>query len=123
MENPERQGIKPKQAVAYSALTLALMLFIVQSGFGMIVNILKNIAIYAKLKTVTKEYKEAERINKNLNSELTSFNTSKSLESIARNNLKMSGPDEILLIINVEDLEEENIDKVTKEKNISRRKI
>lgn len=92
----------------------------------MIVNILKNIAIYAKLQTVSREHKEAIRINKNLRNELQSFNSSKSLESIARNNLKMSGPDEILLIINVEDLDEDKNTgkkktKLQDEQNISRR--
>ena len=46
MEKPDKNRIKPKQAVAYSALTLALMIFIIQAGYGMIVSVLKNIVIY-----------------------------------------------------------------------------
>lgn len=125
MEKPDKNRIKPKQAVAYSALTLVLMIFIIQSGYGMIVNVIKNIVIYTKLQKVNKEHKEAVRINKTLKFELNSFNSSKSLESIARNNLKMSGPDEILLIINVEDLEENEkaSENKKKENNIARRRI
>ena len=81
--------------------------------------------LYTKLQKVHKEHKEAVRVNKTLNFELNSFNSSKSLESIARNNLKMSGPNEILLIINVEDLEENEkaSEKKKKENNIARRRI
>ena len=40
--------------------------------------------------------------NNNLKHELDSFNSAKSLESIARNNLKMAGKNEILLILNAD---------------------
>ncbi len=124
MEKPNKKDrIKSGQAVVYSALTLILLMFIVQAGFGMIVNIIKDISIYTKLQTVEREHKEALRINRTLRSELKSFNTSKSLESIARNNLKMAGPDEILLIINEEDISGDNrVDNGEGKKNISRRR-
>lgn len=95
----EKKGENGK-TVAYSALTLVLLLFILQAGFGMIVNIFRNIDTFAKLKYVDKAYKFAFKRNKNLKYELKSFNSAKSLETIARNNLKMAGPNEVLLIIN-----------------------
>ena len=112
MENRKSENGK---TVAYSALTLVLLLFIVQSGFGMIVNIFRNIDIYAKLKYVNKAYIFATKRNKNLKHELKSFNSAKSLEAIARNNLKMAGPNEVLLVIN-SPIDTENDKKKHKDK-------
>lgn len=91
---------KNENTVAYSALTLVLLLFILQSGFGMVVNIFRNIDTFAKLKYVNGAYNFAYKRNKNLKHEINSFNSAKSLEAIARNNLKMAGDNEVLLIIN-----------------------
>lgn len=113
--------LKNKTA-AYSALTLVLLIFIIQSGFGMIINIFRNIDIFAKLKYVDQAHKSALKRNNNLKYELKSFNSAKSLEAIARNNLKMAGPNEVLLIINatnnMEKSEEEAKVKQPKEKGI-----
>ena len=70
----------------------------------MVVNILRNIDIYAKLQIVTRAHNQSLKRNKTLKYDLQSFNSAKSLESIARNNLKMAGENEILLIINQEEL-------------------
>lgn len=91
---------KSSNSVAYSALTLVLLIFIVQASFSLIMNILRNVDIYSKLMKVTHAHKFSLKRNENLKSELKSFNSAKSLESIARNNLKMAGKNEILLIIN-----------------------
>ena len=116
--------VKPQnkeKTVAYSALTLVLLIFILQAGFGMIVNILRNIDTMAKLKIVSNAHKYARTRNYNLRYEMQSFNSAKNLESIARNNLKMAGPDEILLVINQPQPKEkkaENEKNKTKEKGI-----
>ena len=65
----EKKGENGK-TVAYSALTLVLLLFILQAGFGMIVNIFRNIDTFAKLKYVNKAYNFAFKRNKNLKYEL-----------------------------------------------------
>ncbi len=89
-----------EKTVAYSALTLVLLIFILQAGFGMVVNILRNIDTFTKLKIVGNANKHSKIVNYNLRYEMQSFNSAKNLESIARNNLKMAAPDEILLVIN-----------------------
>lgn len=115
---------KPKtkeKTVAYSALTLVLLIFILQTGFGMIVNILRNIDTFTKLKIVGNANKHAKIVNYNLRYEMQSFNSAKNLESIARNNLKMAAPDEILLVINKPQPKkkaEEQTTKKPKEKGI-----
>lgn len=131
MNKPDPNKVKPRQAVAYSALTVILLVFIVQAGFSMILNIVRNIDYCNKLQIINREYKEAQKKNKNLQYELQSYNTAKSLEAIARNSLKMAANNEILLLINAEDLEAaEKQQPVKKEKvkkpvvnSISRRRI
>lgn len=97
MSDNEKKGAS---TAVYSALTLALLIFIAQTGFSLVMNILRNIDIYSKLQKVTHAHTYSVKRNNNLKNELNSFNTAKNLESIARNNLKMAGPNEILLIIN-----------------------
>lgn len=89
-----------EKTTAYSALTLVLLVFILQTSFGMVVNILRNIDTFTKLKIVGNANRHAKIVNYNLRYEMKSFNSAKNLESIARNNLKMAAPDEILLVIN-----------------------
>ena len=43
---------------------------------------------------------EAEQLNKDLKSDIKLFSKTSSLEEIARNNLKMAGEKEVLVIIN-----------------------
>ena len=107
MNKPDPNKVKPRQAVAYSALTVILLVFIVQAGFSMILNIVRNIDYCNKLQIINREYKEAQKKNKNLQYELQSYNTAKSLEAIARNNLKMAAKDEVLIIINQPNKEED----------------
>lgn len=89
-----------KPVFMYSALTLMLLIFIVQSGFGFVMNVLRNIDIYTKLQIVKKANITAINKNNTLKDETKSYNSAKSLESIARNNLKMAGENEVLLILN-----------------------
>jgi cell division protein FtsL len=119
-ENIENQNKTQKQTVAYSALTFVLLIFIIQTGFGMVINILRNIDTIAKLKIVSNAHKYAKTRNYNLKYEMQSFNSAKNLESIARNNLKMAGENEILLVINkqVKDDSPKDKKKIKKEKGI-----
>ena len=54
------------------------------------------------------KYQAAKR-NENLKQEIKNFSSASSLEAIARNNLKMAGENEVLVIINT--AEEANSDK------------
>lgn len=88
-----------KKTIAYSALTIILMIFLFQSGFGLIVNILKNINVHAQLQVVKNAHKKATNENNKLKFNIETCKSEKSLEAIARNNLKMAADDEILLSI------------------------
>ena len=84
----------------YSFLTIILLVFLCQVVFSAILNITKNISYQAKLSTIKKSKAEAEAQNEKLKKELKHFSSSESLEAIARNDLKMAGADEVLIIIN-----------------------
>ena len=91
---------KRKIGVYYSFLTFVLLFCLVQVGFGAILNVSKIIAYKAKINTMEKVRDEAETRNKELKSDIKQFSRTSSLEEIARNNLKMAGEDEVLVLIN-----------------------
>lgn len=109
-ENKEKQNIediqqtpvksKNKTGFYYSFLTLVLLFCLIQIGFGAILNISKTISYRAKISTLTKIRDEAESQNQDLKQDIKLFSSMSSLEGIARNNLKMAGEDEVLILIN-----------------------
>ena len=113
-ENAERQNIqeenarpsssknknKNKTGFYYSFLTLVLLFCLIQIGFGAILNISKTISYRAKISTLTKIRDVAEAQNQDLKQDIKLFSSMSSLEGIARNNLKMAGEDEVLILIN-----------------------
>ena len=90
---------KRKIGVYYSFLTFVLLFCLVQVGFGAILNISKIVAYKAKINTMKKVRDDAEVRNKELKSDIKQFSRTSSLEEIARNNLKMAGQDEVLVLI------------------------
>lgn len=110
-DNNEKQNIeevsvltskksKSKTGFYYSFLTLVLLFCLIQIGFGAILNISKTISYRAKISTLTKIRDEAENQNQDLKQDIKLFSSMSSLEGIARNNLKMAGEDEVLILIN-----------------------
>ncbi len=91
---------KTKSNVYYSFLTIILLICLVQIGFSAILNISKTIAYQSKVVKIKQIRDEAEKKNKKLKQEIKEFSSVKSLEAIARNNLKMAGEDEVLILIN-----------------------
>lgn len=91
---------KTKIRVYYSLLTIVLLICLAQIGFSAILNISKTISYQTKINTMKKTKFQAKRRNDNLKQEIKNFSSASSLEAIARNNLKMAGEDEVLVIIN-----------------------
>ncbi|MDD3437336.1 MAG: septum formation initiator family protein [Candidatus Gastranaerophilales bacterium] len=91
---------KTKIRVYYSLLTIVLLICLAQIGFSAILNITKTISYQTKINTMKKTKYQAMKRNENLKEEIKNFSTASSLEAIARNNLKMAGDDEVLVIIN-----------------------
>lgn len=84
----------------YSFLTIILILCLAQISFSAILNISKIIAYRQKISTISKTAEEAELRNAELKKDIKNFSSVASLESIARNNLKMASKDEVLIIVN-----------------------
>lgn len=98
VQTPIKQ--KNKTVFYYSFLTLVLLFCLIQIGFGAILNISKTISYRAKISTLTKIRDSAENQNQELKQDIKLFSSTQSLEGIARNNLKMAGEDEVLVLIN-----------------------
>lgn len=91
---------KNKVRFYYSFLTIVLLIFLAQIGISAFNNITKSISYPSKIKKMKELNKQAYAENQRLKEELEDFSSNKSLEAIARNNLKMAGEDEVLVIIN-----------------------
>ena len=92
----------------YSFLTVVLLLCLVQITVSAVINISKIISYKAKIVQITKTRDTAAALNEQLKDNIRNFSNVAGLEAIARNNLKMSGEDEVLVIINTSKKEEEN---------------
>lgn len=92
----------------YSFLTVILLLCLVQITISAVVNISKIVSYKAKIVQITKTRDAALDLNDQLKDNIKNFSNVAGIEAIARNNLKMSGEDEVLVIINSQkDNEEE----------------
>jgi len=81
-------------------LTIVLLLCLAQISFSAILNISKIIAYKQKIATIIRTEEEAENRNIELKKDIKNFSSIATLESIARNNLKMASKDEVLIIVN-----------------------
>lgn len=89
-----------KTGFYYSFLTIVLLFCLIQIGYGAILNIGKIISYQGKKVTLENLLKNTKDRNQDLKSEKKLITSDNSLEGIARNNLKMAGEDEVLIIIN-----------------------
>ncbi len=119
----QQNNNQPRKKKFYSLLTIVLLICIIELTVSAIQNINKNINFVSKIKGLEQKRDEELTKNKQLKSELENFNSATTLESIARNNLKMAGENEILIIINKpteEQIQEINVNN--KDKNNKKRK-
>lgn len=105
--NKEERLSKPKTAASknnagfyYSFLTIVLLLCLVQITISAVLNVSKIISYKAKIIQITKTRDSALALNEQLKDNVNNFSNVSGLEAIARNNLKMSSEDEVLVIIN-----------------------
>lgn len=93
----------------YSFLTVVLLLCLFQITVSAVLNISKIVSYKAKIVQITKTRDSAKALNEQLQDNIKNFSNVSGLEAIARNNLKMSSEDEVLVIINTpkEEVKEE----------------
>lgn len=124
-EKTQQKNNKRKNKIRfyYSFLTIVLLICLVQIGFSAFNNITKSISYHGKIKKMKALNQQAYLENQRLKEELEDFSSMKSLEAIARNNLKMAGKDEVLVIINKPqpqpELEDKKKKSFKKEKKIN----
>lgn len=111
-----------KTGFYYSFLTIVLIFCLIQIGYGAILNVSKIISYKGKMVTLQNLLKKAQMRNQDLKSEKKMITSDNSLEGIARNNLKMAGEDEVLIIINKKVEEPKKKKSIWKFKNFSFKK-
>ena len=84
----------------YSFLTVILLLCLVQITISAVLNISKVVSYKAKIIQITNTRNAALSLNTQLKDSINNFSNVTGLEAIARNNLKMSSEDEVMVIIN-----------------------
>lgn len=89
-----------KTGFYYSFLTIILVFCLIQIGYGAILNVSNIISYQGKVLTLENLLKQAKAHNEDLKAQKKMITSDNSLEGIARNNLKMAGKDEVLIIIN-----------------------
>lgn len=115
-----------KRKVYLSAVTLILLILVGQVAYSALYNISKIVVYRTKIAKSQELKEQAEIKNKQLKNEIENFNSMNRVESIARNNLKMAGENEVLVIINTPEKEEEPKSPLQQfseffEKNVARR--
>lgn len=104
-KEPRKQKVKskktsPSSGFYYSFLTAILFLCLIQVAISAVLNVSKGISFVAKIDQMTKTRDAAKALNEQLKDNINNFSNVAGLEAIARNNLKMSSEDEVLVIIN-----------------------
>ena len=84
----------------YSFSTIILILCLIQITISAVLNVSKVISYKAKIIQITNTRDAAKALNLQLKDNINNFSNAAGLEAIARNNLKMSSEDEVLVIIN-----------------------
>ena len=99
-EKKKNRKYSRKTGFYYSFFTIVLIFCLIQIGYGAILNVGKIISYQGKMVTLENLLKKAKMRNEDLKTEKKVVTSDNSLEGIARNNLKMAGEDEVLIIIN-----------------------
>ena len=95
-----------KNEIYYSFMTVVLILCLIQITISAVLNISKIVSYKAKIVQITNTLEAATDLNEQLKDSINNFSKMDGMEAIARNNLKMSGEDEVLVIINTPKNEE-----------------
>lgn len=97
---------RKKMSAYYSFLTIVLFFCLIQITCSAVLNISKVISYRQKIFVMRNTKDKVLKKNSQLKTEINNVSTSSSWEAIARNNLKMAGDNEILVIINEENNED-----------------
>ena len=118
LEKDKKKSAKKKTSASkgfyYSFLTIILILCLIQITISAVLNVSKVISYKAKIVQITNTRNAAKALNEQLKDNINNFSNAAGLEAIARNNLKMSSEDEVLVIINTPKTETTEKEEKTK---------
>lgn len=111
----DKAKVRRKKRFRYSFLTIILIVCLAQMTIGgLLSNITKLVAYHGKLVKLESKQIAAEARNAELKKNIKNFSTTTAMESIGRNNLKMAGKDEVLVIVNKHEVPETETQKHNK---------
>lgn len=90
---------KRKKRIYCSFLTFVLLVCLFQIGRSATISVAKVVDLNYKVNKLNKINKEAKNTNHKLKQELEVYSSLKGAEEVARNTLKLTGKNEILVII------------------------
>ncbi|MBQ4114967.1 septum formation initiator family protein [bacterium] len=99
-KTPVKKKNNSGSGVYYSFFTIILFLCLIQITISAVLNVSKVVSYKAKIVQISKTRDAAKALNEQLKDNINNFSNVAGLEAIARNNLKMSSDDEVLVIIN-----------------------
>jgi cell division protein FtsB len=104
----DKAKARHKRRFRYSFLTIILLVCLIQMSISALLNFTKVVAYRSKIAKLESKQIAAEARNAELKKDIKNFSTTATMESIARNNLKMAGKDEVLVIVNKKEVPENN---------------
>ena len=102
VQNQQKKKIR-KVRFYHSFLTVVLFICVLHIGYSALLNLAKIVLYQTKIVKAEDLKNQAESRNRELKNEINNFSSTRKVESIARNNLKMAAKDEVLIIINQSD--------------------
>ena len=94
-----------KQRTYHFFLTIILFICLLQFLWGFLYNSTRSIVLNGQINTLKELNKNALEKNKQLKTQFKVYSSYKGIEELARNNLKMVGTDEVLVLIKKQPLE------------------
>ena len=88
-----------KQRTYYFFLTIIISICLLQFLWGFLYNFTRYIVLNGQINTLKELNKNAVEKNKQLKTQLKVYSSYKGIEELARNNLKMVGKNEVLVLI------------------------
>lgn len=83
----------------YSMLTFVIMICLIQAIRGAVLNVENYFSLNKKIAKLEKIHQDSLRENQELKEKIAKFKSMQGVEDVARNELKMAGEDEVLILI------------------------
>lgn len=107
--------IRKQKHARYSLLTFVLIICLIQAFRGAFLNIENYFSLNKKITKLEKIHQKSSEENEDLKAKIGEFKSMQGVEDVARNELKMAGKNEVLLLIKDKAKENPDEEKFLKE--------